>query len=266
MIIIKPHINLDDFFSRLSKPNKALLILDYDGTLAPFSENPNKAYPYPGIPERIKLIMQTKNTKVVVISGRALQGLKALLGIDPLPELWGSHGGERLQPNSKKPIVKKLESEIKNLIEMAAVDGQTLAPGLYCEVKPLSVALHWRDRDPNIAQEQGLRVLERWKKAIFEQPLEIHEFDGGIELRPKGVNKGEAVKTLLKEISPDTTIAYIGDDFTDEEAFDILKEKALKILARKTIRPTKADIQLIPPDELLWFLDRWIQAQSKVFL
>lgn len=265
MIIIKKDINLDNFFFKLSKSNRALLILDYDGTIAPFSKNPDNAYPYAGISEKIKLIMHIKNTKVVVLSGRDLQGLKTLLNIDPPPELWGSHGGERLQTNSPNPIVKRLDPAIKDLIARAAVDAQTLAPGLYCEIKPLSVALHWRDRDSNIAQEQGLRVLERWKKMIFGTTLEIHEFDGGIELRPQDVNKGEAISTLLKEISPDTTIAYIGDDFTDEEAFEILEEKALKILTCKAIRPTKADIHLTPPDELLWFLDRWIQAQSEAF-
>jgi trehalose-6-phosphatase len=34
------------------------------------------------------------------------------------------------------------------------------------------------------------------------------------------------VKTLLKEVPHDTVIAYLGDDFTDEEAFEILGDRA----------------------------------------
>ena len=86
-----------------------------------------------------------------------------------------------------------------------------------------------------------------------------------MSIRPQGVNKGEAIKTLLKEALPDTMIAYLGDDFTDEEAFGILGGKGLKILVRKQTRSTKADIQLIPPDELLWFLDQWTIGQIKEF-
>jgi len=265
MIILNPKVNLEKFFNDLSKTKMALLILDYDGTLAPFSQNPDNVRPYPGIYEKNKKIMTLNHTKVVVLSGRDLQGLKELIKIDPLPELWGSHGGERLQTNSVNPIVKRLDSMINNLLAKAFADAESLAPGLYCEVKPLSIALHWRGRDADMAQEQRLRVLEQWKKMILGQPLEIHEFDGGIELRLQGINKGEAVKTLLKEVSADTVIAYLGDDFTDEEAFEILGDRALKILVRKLIRSTKADIHLVPPDELLWFLDQWIKAKQMNF-
>jgi trehalose 6-phosphate phosphatase len=265
MIILNQKVNLEKFFQDLSKAKKGLLILDYDGTLAPFSKNPDNVHPYPGVYEKIKKIMASRHTKVVILSGRDLQGLKELVKINPLPELWGSHGGERLQINSLNPIVKRLDPMIKKLLAMAFADAKLLATGLYCEVKPLSIALHWRGRDADIVQEQGLRVLERWKKMILGHPLEIHEFNGGIELRPQGVNKGEAVKTLLKEVPPDTVIAYLGDDFTDEEAFEILGDRALKILVRKLIKSTKADIHLVPPDQLLWFLDRWIKSQTEEF-
>lgn len=265
MIIINPKLDLEKFFHSLSKSKAALLILDYDGTLAPFSQNPDTARPYPGVCEKIKRIIVSNHTKVVILSGRDLQGLKSLLKIDPLPELWGSHGGERLQTNLQNPNVKRLDPKIKNLLAMAFADAKSLAPGLYCELKPLSIALHWRNRDPAMIQEQSLCVLERWKKMIIGQPLEILEFDGGIELRLQGVNKGEAVKTLLKEVLPDTVIACIGDDLTDEEAFEILGDRALKILVRKLTRSTKADMNLISPDEVLWFLDRWIQAEQRNF-
>lgn len=263
MIIINPKIDLERFFHDLSKSKAALLLLDYDGTLAPFSQNPEDAHPYPGVSEKITRIMLAGHTKVVILSGRDLKGLKALLKISPLPEIWGSHGGERLQANAETPIVKKLDLAVKNLLTQASSEAKLLAPQLYHESKPLSIALHWRDKDVKIAQEQSSHVLKRWQELIFGHPLEIHEFDGGIELRPLGINKGEAVKILLQEISPDTMIAYLGDDFTDEEAFKVLGSRALKVLVRKVIRPTRADIHLVAPSDLLWFLDQWIQSQTR---
>jgi trehalose-phosphatase len=120
------------------------------------------------------------------------------------------------------------------------------------------VALHWRGREEKMAQEQSSKVLKKWES--LSTLLEVHKFDNGIELRPKGINKGEAVKTLLKEMPANTTIAYLGDDFTDEEAFEVLGPKALKILVRGEARPTKADINIVPPDELLWFLNKWSEV------
>src|SRR5262245_18065387 len=96
MRILNPNIVLVQFFELLAKSKESLLILDYDGTLAPFSINPHQAYPYPGVLERIQQIMQLQKTKMVIMSGRSLQSLRELLLIKPLPELWGSHGGERL--------------------------------------------------------------------------------------------------------------------------------------------------------------------------
>lgn len=266
MKVLNPKVNLEDFFAMLSNVATAVLILDYDGTLAPLLPNLKEAFPYPGMRDKIKTIMQLRHTKVVVISGRDLEGLRSLLNIEPHPELWGSHGGERLPENSVGPIIRKLGPEIEQMLSKAIVQAHTLAPDLYCEIKPLSVALHWRGKEEHMAREQSARVLEKWNVLAQEKPLEIHRFDGGIELRPQGINKGEAVKILLDGYSIGTPIAYLGDDLTDEEAFEALGENALKILTGKKLRETKADVHLIPPDELLWFFDRWISSQKKEIL
>jgi trehalose-phosphatase len=86
----------------------------------------------------------------------------------------------------------------------------------------------------------------------------VHAFDGGLELRPKNRGKSDVVQQLLQESSNDTPVAYLGDDLSDEEAFKTLGDRALKVLVREQWRPTLADVHLIPPDELLKFLDQWI--------
>jgi trehalose-6-phosphatase len=68
-----------------------------------------------------------------------------------------------------------------------------------------------------------------------------------------------AVETIIAE-EGDAVIAYLGDDFTDEDAFSAIKGKGLSALVRPEWRPTSADVWIIPPEELLSFFDRWIEA------
>lgn len=246
-------MNIEDFFSQLSKSKDALLILDYDGTLAPFVQNPQEAYPYPGVMERIQMIMQDPSAKVVILSGRALGDLTPLISLCPLPELVGSHGGEDLNG------MINLSNDVMDVLSLAAEEAKLWAPDLFCEIKPLSVALHWRGKDPRMASI----VLELWREKTVIYPLELHPFDGGIELRSPIMNKGNAVRMLTEGVEFSTPIAYLGDDLTDEEAFEILGDRALKVLVRKEMRKTKADVKLTPPDELIDFFDRWLKTKSK---
>src|SRR5579863_7438399 len=86
------------FFAQLRRASKRALMLDYDGTLAPFTPDRARAFPYKEIPPVVSKIMQC-NTRVVLISGRAATELLFLSGIHPHPEIWGSHGSERLSPD-----------------------------------------------------------------------------------------------------------------------------------------------------------------------
>jgi trehalose 6-phosphate phosphatase len=257
MIILNPKCSLVDFFGSLKASKRSMLILDYDGTLAPFSIDPNLAYPYPGMFDRIIKLMEMQVTKVVIISGRDIESLKKLLP-SPFPELWGSHGGERLLVNSSSISVIPLKPEIKQILAIAAKRARELSSKLYIEIKPHSVALHWRGQNPKLAEP----VKAYWHELLFNQEiaLEIQSFDEGIELRVVGINKGYAVRQLLEEFPENNLIAYLGDDLTDEQAFEVLQDKALKILVRKELRPTLADLYIKPPEEVIEFLDCWLEA------
>ena len=94
----------------------------------------------------------------------------------------------------------------------------------------------------------------------MESPHGIYlaEFDGGLELRVSGIDKGSAVRMILADLDVDCPLAYLGDDQTDEDAFEEIGERGLKVLVGSTLRDTAADVWLKPPDELYGFLDRWI--------
>ena len=85
-----------DFLRQLNQASTATLMLDYDGTLAPFQTDRDRAYPYPDIVPILDRIIQSGRTKVFVVSGRPVREVESLL--HPLTdiEIWGAHGLEHL--------------------------------------------------------------------------------------------------------------------------------------------------------------------------
>lgn len=253
---------LDAFFTRLARAPKATLLLDYDGTLAPFHVDPAAALPYPGVILALRTLMQDTDTRVVVVSGRWLATLIPLLALDPLPELWGCHGRERLRPGAGDQLAG-VDSQAADALATADTWQDDLeALGAHIERKPASLAVHWRGAvEARAAIEAAIR--ERVRLYLAPGALEWLDFDGGIELRAPGFDKGHAVRTIAAEAGADAALAYLGDDQTDEAAFAALREPDLGVLVRVNARPTRARVHLRPPEELLAFLRRWIDVRGK---
>ncbi|MCP4633278.1 MAG: trehalose-phosphatase [candidate division Zixibacteria bacterium] len=257
MKILNPAIDFDSFHNDINSSSNRILFLDYDGTLAPFKVHRDKAKPYPGVRKVLNSIIESERTQVVIISGRWTKELVPLLGLNRNPEIWGSHGWERLKPDGTYEIAKIDEQALKVL---ADADKITEDMGLEkrCEKKPACLALHWRDLDIKQISDIRKRVRETWSKLIFGTGLKIYNFDGGMEIRIPGRNKGDAVRTVLSESGKKTICAYLGDDLTDEDAFKAIKQRGLGVLVREKFRETTADLWLVPPEELLKFLKRWL--------
>ncbi len=250
---------LDAFFASLAEAPECVLVADYDGTLAAFHEKRDQTLPYPGVPEALRDIMDAGGTRLVIVSGRPLDNLQARLAwLAPRPELWGSHGLERLTPagvSTGPPVPAPLANLLDDISRWAAGRGW----GDLFERKPCGFALHERP-DPERYSQARHELLEHWNSALLRRTLEAHTFDGGIEFRLAGATKGKAVETLLGELPPGAAVAFLGDDLTDEDAFRALSGRGLRVLVRARRRPTEADLWLKPPDELIAFLSRWAKA------
>jgi trehalose-phosphatase len=261
MKLLDPEKNLSKFFDSLKESRSRALLLDYDGTLAPFRSERDKALPYPGVVEALKGIIQKGGTHLVLISGRSLADLVSLVGLERLPEIWGSHGGERLLSDGtyrKATLTEVAARGLKSVSSWMAGMGWNGS----VERKPLGLALHWRGMNREKADAMRAEVLDHLPQMIEGTGLGLHEFDGGLELRPSAVTKEEAVKTILAEMGGKVVAAYLGDDLTDEDAFQAIKGRGLSVLVRHELRETKADVWLRPPEELLDFLTRWETATS----
>lgn len=252
--------DLEGFFARVRTASARVLMLDYDGTLAPFRVNPAEATPYPGVIPLLDEIQQAGRTRVVIVSGRWTKDLVPLLGLTHTPEIWGSHGWERLQPHGEYHVGRVAPSALEVLIDADEWIAEVEALGGRCERKPAALAFHWRGLDNvHIADIRG-KIFEKWMDLIHGSGLAWHDFDGGIELRAAGRDKGDVVRTLVAEAEPGAVFAYLGDDLTDEPAFEAVMEAGAAILVRPQFRPTAAALWIRPPEELLEFLARWHQA------
>ncbi len=251
----------DFFWKRLHHAEQPILLLDYDGTLAPFQAKRDQAVPYPGVRELLSAILAAGRTRLVVVTGRPCRDLVTLLGIDPHPEIWGCHGWERLLPDGRHELGEISPAARKALLAAHRwAEDSGFAPN--CEVKPVSTAIHWRGLAKTTAGELRHLTLSAWQPLAAAGGLQLHDFDGGLELRCPGQDKGTAVRQVIAETPPDTPVAYLGDDLTDEDAFIALKGRALTLLVRKEARPTAAAFRLQPPEELNAFLRAWLQHTS----
>jgi trehalose 6-phosphate phosphatase len=252
-------IEVEQFMKAVARSPVSALLLDYDGTLAPFCLNRQQALPFPGVTELLQEIIANGRTRVVIITGRNAREVIPLLAVHPSPEIWGCHGLERLRPDGSCETPRVGEPVVHAL---ADADRWLRHQGLHnrAEFKTGAVAIHWRGLDEAAAAETRSQVLLGWFPIAQSTPMELLEFDGGIEMRMPGRDKGDAVRTILDEIGPEVPVAYLGDDVTDEQAFLALDTLGLSVLVRPEWRKTAAALWIRPPEGLREFLTRWLQA------
>ena len=257
MQALTARVDLAAFLERVAEATERVLMLDYDGTLAPFNERPECAVPYAEVVPILEAIAQAGGTRVVIVSGRPADEVPPLLSLTVRPEIWGSHGWERLMPDGTRIVEQPGAEALAALAAGVSAVADMLQDGARLERKLASVALHWRGLPPRVTQELHERADAAWRPIAAGGAAELLRFDGGLELRSVGCNKQSAVKAVLSETSPDSAVAYLGDDMTDEDAFRAVKLRGLGVLVRPELRETEADVWLKPPDELLAFLRRW---------
>jgi trehalose 6-phosphate phosphatase len=259
MEVLQSKFDFDTFFQTVRATPRRALLLDYDGTLAPFQVERGQAVPYPGVREVLNRILGAGHTRLAIISGRVASDLLPLLGLDRRPEIWGTHGWERLLPDGRYTIAPLGAHLAQGLVQARTwIEEHSLQHT--CEDKPTSIAVHWRGLSPRAMDALRAEVLRHWAPLARQTGLGIHEFDGGLELRAPGRDKGSAVRTVRSELGAEAVMAYLGDDMTDEDAFQAMQAPGIGVLVRSQLRPTAADLWLQPPAALLDFLTRWHQA------
>jgi trehalose-phosphatase len=238
---------------------RSLLMLDYDGTLAPFQVDRFAAVAYPGVDERLATLSELAGVRLVLVTGRSARELRRLLPPSTKAEIWGSHGREQLKCNGSYKLFA-LDSTQQATLQSVAREMASLGFAETLEVKPSSLAVHWRSFDPATQEQIRSSIQSTFDQLAEPGRLHLLPFDGGLELRSTDITKGTAVGHILAEEPAAIPAAYLGDDLTDEDAFAAIGKRGLPILVRTEVRKSYARFWLRPPEELLEFLDTWIAA------
>ena len=239
----------DELWARVGK-RRVAVFLDYDGTLTPIVERPDLAVLSEGMRETLAALAQ--RCPVMVISGRDRGDVERLVGLKQLVYA-GCHGFDIAGPEG--PGISHLEaSGYAPIVAQAARDlEQELAPirGIIVENKTYAVAVHFRMVGP-----EDVGRVEPIVEGILARYPQLRKTGGKkvFELRPDmNWDKGKAVLWLLDVLGLDNSEVvplYIGDDVTDQDAFDALHGKGISILVAADPQVTRADYRLSDPAEV----------------
>ncbi len=260
IIALKPSITpagLPWFWDRLHAARRSFLALDYDGTLAPFTVERMEARVLPGTIELMEKIRDRTGGSLCVVSGRPISEVLELLG-DLGIMLVGSHGHEFRYPYGSL-VKRQPTSRQSEGLEMAREYCIARDLDMHIERKVASIALHTRGLSPQEALRMETDVASSWGRIAGAHGLDLRRFNGGLELRCMGMDKGDALRTLLSFLPGDTFSVYIGDDDTDEDAFRTIRDRGIGIKVGDPGRHTEAQGSLPDIPSVQAFLKGWLQ-------
>jgi len=251
-----------ELWEKLRQSGRRLLLLDYDGTLAPFHVHRERAQVPPGTAKVLRSLAASPRTTVAVVSGRPIAEMLGLLGDPELPVcLIGEHGWEEREPGGEirlHPLSEEAQSGLEGAWK--AIGARGLQPRV--EKKRSGLVLHTRGLFPDSDAALQRAAEAVWLPWTERAPLRLDNISGGLELRASGRDKGMAAIDLHRRSGDIDLVVYVGDDESDEDAFRALRDLGFGIRVGHDERPTLAHGHLPKPEAMDEFLARWLDADS----
>ncbi|XP_027077828.1 probable trehalose-phosphate phosphatase J [Coffea arabica] len=269
------HPSALDMFEQItnaSKGKQIVMFLDYDGTLSPIVEDPDRAFMSDAMRAAVRKLARYFPTAIV--SGRCRDKVYSFVR---LAELYyaGSHGMDikgpskgykhkkgaqavLFQPDAANEFLPMIDEVYEALLEKTkSTEGAKVENNKFC------VSVHFRCVD----EKKWVELAQQVKSVLKDYPkLRLTQGRKVLEIRPTiKWDKGKALEFLLESLGyanrKDVFPVYIGDDRTDEDAFKVLKERrqGFGILVSKTPKETSASYSLKEPSEVKDFLQRLVQ-------
>lgn len=204
-----------------------LFLLDYDGTLASFKDRPEKAGPDKETLNLINYLSSDNKNEIVVVSGRDKQTLEQWLGFLNIG-LVAEHGAWFRPKGKDWQCIKAFAGQWKEIIRPVLELYADRTAGALVEEKDFSLVWHYRRASPELANVRAQELKDTLMNLTANLDVGVFEGSKIIEVKPLGINKGRAAESWLSQKKWDFLLA-IGDDYTDEEMFAVLPQKAYSI-------------------------------------
>ncbi len=243
-----------------------ILFLDYDGTLTPIAQSPWQAVLSQENKELIEGLVKIPVFQVVIISGRTLVDIKQMVAIEGVIYI-GNHGWEiegssmhfeSLVPVQVSSIMEKIKYEL--MAQLSDIKGA------FVEDKGMTLSVHYR----MVGREEEVLVRRIFEHICmpYRRQNEIKVLEGKkvLEIKPPVEwDKGKAALWLLRKQEVlngrgNVLPVYIGDDSTDEDAFEALKNKGITALVGPPKRFSSAHYYLAQPQEVTELLKHMVDG------
>ena len=243
--------------------------LDFDGTLSEIVSDPDAATLVDGAATALEQL--AAQCPVAILSGRDLADIRNRVG---LPGIWyaGSHGFELIGPDGSHhhndaaiaavPVLENAAAELR--------DELTSIPGVRVEHKRFAVAVHYR----NASGDRVGEIIAITHRSGQRHGLRVTGGRKVVELRPDiDWDKGTALAWIRDLIHQEGRVLpiYVGDDLTDEDAFDAIRFNGVGVVVRHDEdggRPTAAQFTLKNPNEVrefLWRGGNWLTYEQQTY-
>jgi len=242
---------------QIAEVDHVLLLSDYDGTLSPIAQRPDLAVLPSRTRENLLAVHGSGRFSLVIVSGRELADLTAMVGIPGLIYA-GNHGleiegpaGTFIHPEAKE-LRPYLDSVLCSLEERLAG-----FPGVYVEGKGLTLSVHYRLAHEELLPQILSAFDEVVSRAVDEGKIRVTRGKQVLEVRPTvDWHKGRAIARIAQDFPPGTLPIYFGDDLTDEDGFEAVHElNGISVFVGPPRQPTKALYRVDSPSEVAQTLE-----------
>jgi trehalose-phosphatase len=243
-----------------ARPHDArpLVLMDFDGTLAEFGLDPAAISLTPSRQILLQELGRRADLSAGLVSGRRIADLRERIPAGPNMFLAGLHGLEIEGPGFRfahngvalaAPGISVLARDLRRAVKPL--------PGVFIEDKTYSVVMHVRGASKADQLHAITRFTALSEPLLSEGTVRLQPGDNVFELLPNvDWAKGDAVRAIIRQVETDTkeTVwpVYLGDDATDEDAFEEIGTNGLTIAVGK--RPAGASFQIEDPAAVECFL------------
>ena len=219
-------LDLRSALATLAATDHLLVAVDFDGTLAPLVEHAADARPLPAAAAALRSLAGVPGTATALISGRALESLRAAAEPEPETLLVGSHGAETWTGPNAEPL--QLTPEQADLLARARAAVAEVAQdcaGCRIEDKPAGVVLHTR----SASDDDASAAVEAARARLGElDGVQVTDGKRVLEASVVHANKGEGI-LALRQLTGAAAVLFAGDDVTDERGFAVLQPQDVGI-------------------------------------